>query len=126
LFFPTGKGGWKPGLKSISGKKVTLLEYFSYLLSIRNADSANCGNRISFNPLHHGGKLFHQYLVDSYVKVEQDRLDFIRYNQPTLKVEQYQALHDYLDDTADEMGVRVGKTIILPSSFKGNFLFYFC
>lgn len=27
---------------------------------------------------------------------------------------------DYLNDTADEQGVRVGKMIVLPSSFKGS------
>jgi flagellar biosynthesis GTPase FlhF len=74
----------------------------------------------NFSPIRLGGKLYQQYLVDAYVKVEQDRLDFIKYNQKTLKAENYKALNDYLQTTADEQGKKVGKTVILPSSFKGS------
>jgi hypothetical protein len=75
---------------------------------------------LDFSPIRLGGKLLQQYLVDAYVKIEQDRLDYIRYNQKELKSENYQTLHDYVNTTADEQGKNVGKTIILPSSFKGS------
>ncbi|KMZ62956.1 hypothetical protein ZOSMA_4310G00010, partial [Zostera marina] len=73
-----------------------------------------------FNPIRLGGKLYQQYLVDSYVKVEQDRLDYIRFNQKELKAENYKVLNDYLAETGDAQGKNVGKVIILPSSFKGS------
>lgn len=37
-----------------------------------------------------------------------------------MKVDKYKALADYLDSTADELGLQVGKTVILPSSFQGS------
>jgi hypothetical protein len=73
-----------------------------------------------FNPIRLGGKLYQYYLVDAYVKVEQDRLDWVRMNQKTLKAESYKVLNDYIRTTADEEGKKVGKTFILPSSFKGS------
>ena len=73
-----------------------------------------------FNPIHYGGKLFQQYLVDAYIRAEQDRLDYHRFHQIELRCENYITLHDYLADTADELGIQVGKTIILPSSFEGS------
>lgn len=77
LFFPTGKGGWNLYMRTEGGKKVTMAQYYRYLFCRR-------GEPV-FSPIHYGGKLFQQFLVDAYVKVEQDRLDFIRKNQKNLK-----------------------------------------
>src|SRR3954452_16058430 len=73
-----------------------------------------------FNPLHYGGKLFQQYLVYCYIRVEQDRLDWYRGHQKEIKAEQYKVIHDYLASTADEAGVEVGRNVILPSTFEGS------
>jgi hypothetical protein len=73
-----------------------------------------------FSPIRLGGKLYQHYLVDAYVKIEQDKLDYIRFHQNELKVENYKALQDYVTTTADKLGKNVGRTIILPSSFKGG------
>ncbi|GBL82366.1 hypothetical protein AVEN_252523-1 [Araneus ventricosus] len=61
-----------------------------------------------------------QYVVDSYVKVEGNRLNFIRHNQRTLRVELYLGLGDNINDLATEAGIRPGGTLILPSSFIGS------
>ncbi|GMS95674.1 hypothetical protein PENTCL1PPCAC_17849, partial [Pristionchus entomophagus] len=45
-----------------------------------------------FNPLHHGGALFQQFAVDSWVKVEQNRLNFHRKNQKELRCDTYKAV----------------------------------
>lgn len=71
-----------------------------------------------FNPLVKGKHLYQQWIVDAYVKVEQDKLDFHRNHQEEMKVESYKALHDYYNETADKIGKRVGKIVILPSTFK--------
>lgn len=107
LFFPTGKGGWQVNMQTLDGKKVTMEQYFRHLFSRREA----------FNPIHYGGKLFQQFLVDAYVRVEQDRLDWIRANQKQLKVESYKGLSGYLQDKPDGTGAQVGKDYILPSSY---------
>lgn len=121
LYFPTGKGGWHVGMKTTDGKKVTMEQYYRCLLARRN-EYVMVGNALKsyFNPIHYGGKLFQQFLVDVYVRVEQDRLDWIRANQKQLKVESYKGLTDFLKDTPEGTAMQVGKDYILPSSFTGS------
>ena len=65
LFFPNGEPGWSIGIphqqehRTATRNKVTMSQFYNFHLAIRN----------SFNPLHHGERLFQQYLVDAYVKV---------------------------------------------------------
>jgi hypothetical protein len=40
-----------------------------------------------FNILHRSRRLLHEWIVDQYVKVEQDRLNFIRRNQVSRTVQ---------------------------------------
>ncbi|TKR58437.1 hypothetical protein L596_029881 [Steinernema carpocapsae] len=68
----------------------------------------------------HGGRLFQQFLVDGFVKVEQERLEWQRQNQDTLRADSYLGLHDYLDRQSELQGVPRGKTVILASSFNGG------
>ncbi|TXG61508.1 hypothetical protein EZV62_012871 [Acer yangbiense] len=65
-----------------------------------------------------GGKLFQQFLVDAYATLEEDRLDFIRSNQNSLRSEVLKGIQDAVvngDSNADDLGKRV----ILPSSYTG-------
>lgn len=48
LFFPTGEGGWHLRLRTSTDKKVTMEQYYRYLLARRNESF--------FNPIHYGGK----------------------------------------------------------------------
>jgi hypothetical protein len=116
LLFPTGSLGWDRGIPHNTARRtairqtVSQLEYYSYRLAVRE----------DFSPLFRAGKLFHQYLVDAYVKVESQRLDFIRQNQATLRVERYQGLMDHVNTEALNRGLQPGKVVILPSSFPGS------
>jgi hypothetical protein len=47
-----------------------------------------------FNPILYGKRLFQQFAVDTYVKIESSRLDFIRNNQETVRADLYQGLVD--------------------------------
>ncbi|VDL72034.1 unnamed protein product [Nippostrongylus brasiliensis] len=72
-FFPRGGPGWDPSIRKRRSSRlrtrISQIEYYLLLILFRS----------SFNPLHHGGgKLFQQYLVDSYVKIEQNRLNYAR------------------------------------------------
>lgn len=61
-------------------KKVSSMNYYAYRLMIRqNAD----------NYLLRFRRLFQQYCVDMYVKIETERLTFIRLNQAKLRSEEY-------------------------------------
>jgi hypothetical protein len=60
-----------------------------------------------------------QYWVDVYTCIEQNRLNWLRFNQEKLRSEQYNGLKDALDrgDTNTE---QVGRRIVLPSSHTGS------
>jgi len=60
ILFPRGDPGYQLSLKQTDGKKVSMLQFYSYRL-FQRVDT--------FNPILLAGKLLHQYLVDSYVKV---------------------------------------------------------
>ncbi|CAF2632842.1 unnamed protein product [Rotaria sp. Silwood2] len=114
LLFPRGDKGWYPELEKIdqlrNRRRVSMLQFYSYRLAIRP----------TFSAIHYGGKLFQQYIVDAYVKTEQNRLAFHRQNQKALRVELYQGLMDHLANEAEIEGLRPGRVIILPSSFQGS------
>ncbi|KAK6021781.1 hypothetical protein OSTOST_12541 [Ostertagia ostertagi] len=108
LLFPTGNGGWEPTMTNDNGYRISQREYYSYLLSVRD----------NFNPILYAGKLFQQFAVDAYVKIEQNRLNFARRNQLRLRSDSYRGLQDYLagEDVTGPPGARV----VLPSSYFGG------
>ena len=67
LMFPYGDKGWE------LNSTCTCLQYYCYRLMV-------CSNN-TFNILHRMGRLFQQYIVDMYSKIEAARLTFIRRNQ---------------------------------------------
>ena len=85
-----------------------MLQYYSYHLAIRT----------TFSAIHHGNKLFQQYLVDAYMKTEDTHLYWIRQNQRQLCMEQYHGLMDHLNNQAVGLGVQPGRMVIFPLSFQ--------
>ena len=73
LLFPLGEE--TAGISNIPHSKgrgnVTAMEYYAYRLMLRS--------RLS--PLHLSGILFHQYAVDVYAKIEQQRLNYIGHSK---------------------------------------------
>lgn len=63
-------------------------------------------------------RLFHQYAVDMYVKVESELLTFIRLNQTKLRSEEYIHLRDAIN--ADRNAHKVDWTIILLATYDGG------
>ena len=70
-----------------------------------------------YNVLHHSGRLFQQYVVDKYAQIESQRLEFLKYNQSTLRAELYNGLEDHIRSGDHE---RVGRRTILPSTYIGG------
>ena len=58
--------------------------------------------------------------MGSYVKIEKDRIQYCKDDQKELKADSCQGLHDYIQNSANDMNGQVGKTIILPSTFIGS------
>ncbi|XP_075507582.1 uncharacterized protein LOC142544417 [Primulina tabacum] len=95
--------------RNINGTRLTCLNYYAYMLQIRENSSL----------LLRGGRLLQQYVVDNYVKIETQRLRWIRSNQRDIRSELYQGLQDCLHGGENNAG-NVGTRIVLPSSFVGS------
>jgi hypothetical protein len=93
-----------------SRTRVTHAEFYSSRMSVRG----------DFNNVLAGGAVTQMYFVDSYVKVEGERLDWLRRNQAELHVERYYGLMDYINNRAERANLEVGSMFILPSSFIGS------
>ncbi|CDF33021.1 unnamed protein product [Chondrus crispus] len=69
-------------------------------------------------------RLFQQYLVDQFCKVEAEWLSYLRHNQTQLGAADYTSLRDSLGDSRraeDEAdAVRAGRLFILPSTYIGG------
>ncbi|ONM22501.1 hypothetical protein ZEAMMB73_Zm00001d005991 [Zea mays] len=72
-----------------------------------------------FNPILHGKRLFQQFTVDTYIKIESSRLDFICKNQDRLRADLYQGLVDSMLD-GDIRAEKIGKRTVLSTSFIGG------
>ncbi|RCV30685.1 hypothetical protein SETIT_6G115000v2 [Setaria italica] len=129
LFFPRGELGWHNCIPKVG---VTEAEVNKARV-IRKAradgggddDAGSAGNKCVsmrpgiFNPILYGNRLFQQFAVDTYVKIESSRLDYIRNNQDILRADLYQGLVDSWRigvEDADE----VGKRTVLSPTFIGG------
>ncbi|XP_057761126.1 uncharacterized protein LOC130981559 [Arachis stenosperma] len=120
LIFPYGEDGFRPGIENSSTfdifgtkkrKTISIREFFSYRIQMRLEESSI---------LLHSRRLFQQFLVDSYTMIESERLRYLRNNQPKLRVDKYNSLHESLV-RGEADAILSGQRIILPSSFTGVF-----
>ena len=103
ILFPNGDQGWHEDLRSkkdSNRNRISLLQYYSNRFAIRNNE---------FNPLLKAGKLTQQFIVDSYVKIEGNRLNYIKLNQKKLRVEHYKGLMDHVYNKNDDKKIKAGK-----------------
>lgn len=116
LLFPCGDAGWKPGLPHVNIYSTTVrnvmtqLQYYCYRIAMRD----------EFSIIHASGKLFQQFVVDSYIKVEGSRIAYIKSHQKELRAKNYKGLIDFLRSDARERGFKAVIPVILPSSHIGS------
>jgi len=120
LIWPGGETGWQnlpiEGVRQTKiWKTVTMREYVLYRIAVRGNGRAG-----AFNPVINAGKLTQQLFVDYYTRIEGDRLKYIRREQTKLRVETYVGLTDAIRLRAEQEKLRVGRIVILPSSFIGS------
>lgn len=118
--FPYGDLGWYASIPHAiptnsralhPRNKVTMAEYAGYRLAIRD----------EFSLLHHSGKLFLQWIVDMYIRIEGSRLQFHRNNQSNYRSEVLNNLTDFVaHNVNDNDNSGIGRRVILPSSFIGS------
>ena len=130
LLFPFGDLGWHPelehkGRQTAVYHRVTPNQFWSFRLMIRDyeakpddADDVSWPHDQPSLP-HSGGVLFQQWLCDVWSRTEAQRLNYFEMHQEDLRADTYENLHDALHDASYEKGQKVGKNIILPSSFGG-------
>lgn len=116
LLFPSGEPGWDAEMthngqrRQRLREKLTMLQFASYRLAVRPG----------FSNIHAAKKLFQQYIVDLYTRVESNRLNYIRHHQSQLRVEHYHGLQDFVLNRAQLESVTAGKIVVLPSTFEGS------
>ena len=115
LLFPFGDFGWHCGMqqnnpRTATQKKISQNKYAAYRLSVR-------GETDNF---HLSGKLFLQWVVDMYVRIEAERLSYIRYHQVQLRRDMYSNICDFVQNEAEQNHCTIGRMVVLPSSFPGS------
>ena len=103
LILPYGSPGWHHGLTKNDGKRMTMLDYYCYRLQMRVGET---------NPLLCGGRVFQQYIVDQWTKIEQNNLSFLKNNQSKLRVETRKNVEAAVADGAN--APTTGKPYRLP------------
>jgi hypothetical protein len=72
-----------------------------------------------FNPILYGKRLFQQFVVDTYIKIENSRLDYIWNHQDTIRADLYQGLVDSLH-AGEGRADAIGKRTVLSTGFIGG------
>jgi hypothetical protein len=142
LLFPRGESGWHPGIprgqpvEELAGvqeqepgeepgdpttapqgprrKKqstVSCAEYYAFRLHLRQGESDH---------LFRAGKLYQQYAVDAWATIEQQKLMWLRSNQPTIRSDLYRGVRDALAADQNISPESLGQRTILPSSHIGS------
>ena len=104
-----GQDGWDVEKKVRKLTTTTSCQWYAYQLMQREGD---------FNTLLKLGKLFSQFAVDMYAKIESERLGFQAKNQKQLRAESYKGYHDSLEN--DMPLDKTGIPVILSPSFVGG------
>lgn len=118
LLFPEGTPGWDLHLKHTDQRKpVTPREWFVYHLNIRQTGS---------DYIFKAKRLFQEWMLSAWIVCENQRLNWLRQNQKTLRADTYQSVQEAVQErmTRDslynnEPENAVGR-IILASSFQGS------
>ncbi|XP_039966179.1 uncharacterized protein LOC120778452 isoform X1 [Bactrocera tryoni] len=111
-----GQDGYDITLKMVdpitgvsTNKNLSAMNNYAYRMMIRTNEE---------NVILECRRLFQQFAVDMYVKVETERLAFIRFNQAKLRSEDYIHLRDATHSDGDVQNIKL--TTILPPSYIGS------
>ncbi|RXW11836.1 hypothetical protein EST38_g14019 [Candolleomyces aberdarensis] len=117
LLFPYGEPGWHPDLRMhqptrSNPHRLSQSRFVAYRLQIRPNE---------FSTILRGKRLLQRYLVDMYASIDQNRLRYLRHNQPQLRACLYSGLQDSLSADDEEVDLnQLGQKVILPSSYIGG------
>ncbi|XP_048591443.1 uncharacterized protein LOC125576114 [Brassica napus] len=117
LLFPYGEYGFHTEIPlhletgtSRTRQFVTIRQYYASLIQTRPNQGMT---------LIKGGRLLHQFIVDVYTAIEEDRLRWARNNQEILRAELYSNVLDAVSKGDTDAKI-IGQRFILPPSFTGG------
>ena len=91
--------------------KVTYKQFTSYRLMERGRKSGQ---------INLGKKLFQHYIVDMYIRAENNDLSYLKHHQKKLRVEKYKNLRQFLDRKAEQRNCIPGSVYIIPAGHTVN------
>jgi len=106
-----GRGRDKGAVVGRIARKIAAREYASYFMHDRNPPTNS-----TFT---YGKRLYQEWVVDKYSKVEVQRLRWVRLNQTTLRVDQYKGMVDAMQQD-EANSTNFGHMVVLPASFAGS------
>jgi hypothetical protein len=119
LIFPYGEDGFRPGIQHrfrhetevTKRNRLTIKDWLCYRLQSRKNEARTliCSRR-----------LFQQFIVDGYTMMEAERLNWLRRNQPKLRVCKYHTLNENHENSQANTSQKRGQRVVLPSSYVGS------
>ncbi|GAU47108.1 hypothetical protein TSUD_403410 [Trifolium subterraneum] len=119
LIFPYGEDGFRSGIQHrfrhqteiTKRNRLTIKDWLSFRMQTRKDEAKTliCSRR-----------LFQQFVVDGYAMMETERLNWLRKNQPKLRVSKYRNLHDSSQSQNSTTSNKRGQRVVLPSTFVGS------
>jgi hypothetical protein len=67
----------------------------------------------------YGKRLYQEWVVDQYSKVEVQRLRWVHFNQTTLRADQYKGMVDVMQQDGAN-STNFGRMVVLPASFANS------
>ncbi|CAN7016939.1 unnamed protein product, partial [Brassica rapa subsp. trilocularis] len=117
ILFPYGQIGFNENIpvtntdgNTRKREYISKREYFAYQLQTRLAEGM---------VIVRSKRLLHQYIVDAYTSIEQERLRWFRLNQKKIRADLYNNVQDAVMK-GDTDAKSIGKRVILPASFTGS------
>ena len=129
IIYSNGGRGWTVNEKSVqtrsrrgiganlnvsaTNENISMCAFYSFRFHVR-------GTKVVDNIVLACGKLTQTYMVDAYLRVERNRLQYMRENQDTLLVSNYTELSEFIQSQGAGNTLRPGTQVILPSGFAGS------
>ncbi|XP_010445013.1 PREDICTED: uncharacterized protein LOC104727621 [Camelina sativa] len=118
LIFPYGEDGFRVGIeKCLNGnqkdkekKFISMRQWFAFRIQERENEAQT---------LLRSKRLFQQFLVDAYTTLETNRLSYIKYNQSTIRCDNYASIQAATEARTNSMEEQ-GKEVRIPASFTGG------
>ena len=116
LVFPWGTKGWDRGATHANGstKRITTREFFCFHIQVRNKNTDYIPKM---------GRLLQEYLCYAQVTNENQKLNYLRMEQKSLRADKYKNIAAAVQEKdkmlPDDHNLKVGRKV-LPSSFHGG------